>query len=588
MARKIALLGDSHLAFGFTAVTATGMRVDAGGRAIFTFAGNHNCMPGNYVFLYATGDPLCLQPLAGACVRASPPVTGISSNSVLVVDATFNGQTMAPGEYGALTWVALSLTQYTDSSWFTAIQNFTGHYFELAAVNALVGLNTAGMVAMVPKILAGPYCDSVFVTCGANDRAANGGTQANSLEFLYQAFYKARKQIIEPFINAGKYVYFCPPPPLGSPTVDLTIRNVAFTQYRQLFVELEKEYSDYMQIVDVHGLGMSTSGDAVTPFIFTDGIHVASAGNLTIARGVKAQFPKSTYKSPISVTQDNNSNAQQMTAWAANTTHAALPVTRRRQTRIYALLTPGTTGPVGPLGTGSSIPDGTCVWAFVCDSQVNLLDNGLMSGTAGTNSSAVLTGNVPTSWRANAASAGMTGTMTSAQARQNISNTNGAALGFGWNFALLFSAANDSFNFQVLANLGPRFDIPGWYQAGITVTATNDWVNMKSFALTMACSGITTVGTMGAGIQGNNTTTLPMLTSDTIDLLTPPVYIGADGAIASGSYVINLIAAGAGQCNFQVSNAFLWAVPDPHEVRTNLEQRQPLNFNATKTVYAIP
>lgn len=592
MARKISLLGDSHFAFGFSRnSTVTSFVADASGIVTVTTTGNHNVVPGNYVFLQAvTGDATFANVLNGACVRALPGVVGINTNNIFRVSATFNGQTLPPGQYSGLGWEVYTLAINSDSSWFNWIQYLTGNPFQLVGMNAYVGATTDSISRMVPKLLAGPYCDAVMVTAGANDLGGVIAAVTDCLDPMYQAVYKIRKSILEPLIKAGKYVYYCPPPPSDAPVTSLTTRNATKALLRRAVLEMAEEYADYMEIIDVYGLLVGSAGAGATGAIFSsDGTHTTSLGNVAVGKGVITQLAKikPAYKYPVNINEDNATLTQVTTAWVASTSYPTLPTTRQNGGRIYILLTPGISGPTGPLSTANSIQDGTCFWAYVTESSQNLLAHGLMDAAAGTNNSGTLTGTVPTGWRINATTAGITGTSAAAQTRSAVSNTNGANLGSGWNLSLVFAANNDTVPCQALANLGALLLPNKWYQVGLTLTAQNTWVNMKSVGLSLSFGGQTSTANSGAATQGNSATTLPLVNLDTLDLRSPAFFIG-DGAISSATLTLTFIAAGAGTCNLQVSNAFLVAVPDPYEVGNALEQRQSLDFNPPASIYPIP
>ena len=175
-ANRAVLIGDSSMANVFykntttTISTATGVGfVVSNATATIVCTGNHQLLPGQYVYLYNSAEwapplsyPYSLNALNGAWTK----ILSVPNTTTFTVSAVYGGSTLTNGDYtlrGTAPnfggWTYLSLQNTTYSSWFKWLQMYNGNPFRLLAIYATTGTNSAVASALVPKILAGPAFD---------------------------------------------------------------------------------------------------------------------------------------------------------------------------------------------------------------------------------------------------------------------------------------------------------------------------------------------------------------------------------------------------------------------------------------------
>jgi hypothetical protein len=237
---------------------------------------------------------------------------------------------------------------------------------------------------------------------------------------------------------------------------------------------------------------------------------------------------------------------------------------------IYQCTVAGTSASSGgPTGDGSSVTDGTVTWQSLGPAAVNLAANGLMQGTGGTNTAAFAgaTTTGPTSWNllsatnVTLASCATAGNSTITVKPTGIDSTPG----FGWDLSIAYTAAEGVVtcyqNCPLMAKGG------NWYQARMTVTgktALNTVLKAVSLRIqpTFAATGTFVAQAMATG---NNSTTIPLDTTDTYEVVTAPFFVPASlGTSTDNQIYIEITSNGtAGTVNLQLSNIAYYPVRDP-------------------------
>jgi hypothetical protein len=235
---------------------------------------------------------------------------------------------------------------------------------------------------------------------------------------------------------------------------------------------------------------------------------------------------------------------------------------------IYQCTVAGTSASSGgPTGDGTSITDGTVTWASLGPAALNLAANGLMQGTGGTNTAAFAgaTTTVPTGWTMlSATNVTLASCTTAGNSTITVKPTGvDSVAGFGWDLGIVFAAVGTVTCYQN----APLMARPGsWYQARMTVTgrsALNTVLANVALRIQPTFSGAATYN-VTAMTAGNNTTTIPLDTTDSYEVITAPFFVPAAlGTSTDNQIYIEITSSGAGTVNVQLSNLAYYPVRDP-------------------------
>jgi hypothetical protein len=237
---------------------------------------------------------------------------------------------------------------------------------------------------------------------------------------------------------------------------------------------------------------------------------------------------------------------------------------------IYQCTVAGTSASSGgPTGDGTSITDGTVTWASLGPAALNLAANGLMQGTGGTNTAAFAGGatTVPTGWNLlSATNVTLASCTTAGNSAITVKPTGvDSTPGFGWDLSIAYTAAVGVVtlyqNCPLMAKGG------NWYQARMTVTgktALNTVLAAVSLRIQPTFTGIGTYQATAMS-TGNNTTTIPLDTTDSYEVVTAPFFVPASlGTSTDNQIYIEISSNGtAGTVNLQISNLAYYPVRDP-------------------------
>jgi hypothetical protein len=315
---------------------------------------------------------------------------------------------------------------------------------------------------------------------------------------------------------------------VGTPT-GLTYTNINANQAVSIVRRGLRDYASKNPrciIVDHQenfGLGTDTNGASIANSMYTDGVHALTygyyySGKQLLASGVLGGNLR---------TLPTASN----TIWVGDD---------------------GFTGPVSLTG------------------RVNLVPNPSFSGTTGSNGGNAITGNIPTMWRLSTntlpASTGVSSTPDIQRTVPTNGNPNVANLTHCWQLNLTATAANQELDIwgSNSGSLGfPTKMVAGqWYRAGITVTATNTWTNVKQFAVSLyqnaALPGLTngSIGSQSVITPVYSNDSWPLVSGDSITLATDLFYIPAGSTWANCFLRVDIVFSAAGVANFQLSNPF--------------------------------
>jgi hypothetical protein len=661
-ATRCALIADSHLGFGYgTAATSVGASNFAvsGGVATLTFPGNHNVTVGSRILVLNLSDKTHANPLS----YIFTPVLSTPASNTLTISATYNGQTLADGNYGSLggqTWSIYNPYLQTDSSILGWMNRFNANPFDVVSLYAASFTTAAEHLAVFPKILAGPQFDVGIFMSGYNDICGAAGpftplsiTQANpgvvtlgtahgwrtgqrvafeslggmtglngttatitvlssttfsigvntsgfgaytsggavsnrtaAADEAYRTLYRIQ-QMVDQLAALGRLsIVFVPPTRSDSTNSYAQAANTGLLQYRTLLTLWAKTRKDVLLIDVAKDLidGANVNGKTRTGMLVADNVHMSTQGNVTSAilrASDVARVNRAIDYVPISIIEDETFNAGQTpTAWTASTAYTVGQIVRNGYL-IFRCVTAGTSaGSGGPTGQGSAITDGGATWAFVSAYKGNLLDNGLMRGTAdasaaGHGSPTGTTGTLPTNWFLRPTGGANLGIVSAGQAaRVAVAGSNSANWGYGWNIDATFTAADQTILHQSYVDglLGSAVGlIPGrHHRFGVTITARSDWLTRvrgaEMFASLSAFSGMQFFAPTANG-QGNNNTHLPLLNGQSIQLLSEPVLLPASavlGSAGNSNLSVRITSGAAGAVAYQLSNAFLVLVDDPY------------------------
>jgi hypothetical protein len=136
--------------------------------------------------------------------------------------------------------------------------------------------------------------------------------------------------------------------------------------------------------------------------------------------------------------------------------------------------------------------------------------------------------------------------------------------GFGWDLSIEYTAADGVVtcyqNCPLLARGG------SWYQARMTVTGKTALNTVLKAVVLRIQPTFTGTGTFVAQAMatGNNTTTIPLDTTDSYEVVTAPFFVPTSLSVSTDNQIyIEIRSAGAGTVNLQLSNIAYYPVRDP-------------------------
>lgn len=568
------LVGDSHLQMGWTnnSGNLTGFSV-SGGIASLTWSGSHNITLGNRFTLIDTANSTTLDTCTLSYVECT--ALTVPSNSTLTVSAVVNGVTMADGTYtSGRTWIAIPWQHQRDSTFLHSINGWNGAPFVITHNFTANGTSSTQHLAALSKLQAqaakSTYAN-VVISLGTNSSMFQQATLATAIAAA-ETEYKNIMAMADALYSSGTvYIVI----PIGGATGTTNTANFtrAVGYLRRKLLQTRRPYR--LRYFDLFGLsvdGSDASGLMVANYQpASANNHLSTFANFRIAKQQTAWDSRLGWDTatrnlwkPMSYLDDNTNV---VTAWAASTAYTVGTVRMNGYT-IYQCTVAGTSASSGgPTGDSASITDGTVTWASLGPAAVNLSQNGLMQGTTGTNTAGFAGGTptVPTGWtllsatNVTLASCTTTGNSTITVKPSGVDSV----AGFGWDLGIVFTAVGTVTCYQNT----PLLARPGsWYQARMTVTgrsALNTVLANVALRIQPTFSGAAAyqVTAMSAG---NNTTTIPLDTTDTYEVVTAPFFVPAAlGTSTDNQIFIEITSSGAGTVNLQLSNLAYYPVRDP-------------------------
>jgi len=459
------LIGDSLLANSYLPIavntTVGGFTVNSSGIATIdtTTAGNHFLIQGNKAQIYTVSATDNYQSsINGVTVT----ILSTPSLTTATFDTNFNGSKMAANDYSSYGWYVVAVSNGYEGSWYRYLNLYLKARFNTVANYSIGGTTSAVGITLLPKMLAGPYAENVFIQYGTNDINTTDGTVVGAMAGAATALTNITT-IANAFVSKGSTVWIGTPPPIsptssGNTSTTAKNKNLAMLQLRNGLLNLAKS-NPKIVAVDVFAdciNGTDANGDFISGYS-GDGIHPYTTALVNIA---KNEYPRiaSSY-----MAEDSQ------------------PVTILDDSQTY---------------TSTNAPN------------PNILPNGLMNGGTTT----------PTSWTI-ASNTGTT-TFASQQARTAISGTNSSKWGYGWiaNSTALTNGQGYTLQSGAFQSL---FVTGQWYQAGFTVYAKADAVNI---GLLTGYFFLGSLG--GAYIYNQKVNNgIPIKTGDVLEYLSEPVYI---------------------------------------------------------------
>lgn len=544
-------------------MTANSLTV-SGGVATLVTGANNQMLVGQLVSLYDNADPANV--LDGACV----PVTATPTAQSFSVSATVGGVTLPDGTYapasGTWSFLTPSMGQY-DGSLIGWLNRLNGNPLNIVASYAKVGITSEKILALTRKALAsGAQEFDIAVIDGITNDIVQAASTAGAALAAAVTGVANMTTAIQLLLAAGKKVIHYIPPPVGATQASVANINPAMRYVRESLLAWGQSLNKEKYIpLDVYGETIDTStttdGLLASYELSSDKIHLTTYGCYQVAKNLTALglmerilgYDKKVFARciPSGITH---------TAWATSTAYSVGDV-RKSNGNVYRCTSAITSSDTAPTGTGSAIADDDGTWAYVDIDKSNLLANGDMSGTGGTNSKGtIFTGTVPDSWNLLQASetisdATTTGNATKYAAAAGKTSTRHG--GKAWELTFTCGANNDQIGlYQSLSN---TLIFSGkWYRAGFTLTAIADSLALKNARIE---AGIAPFATPFANRYGNNTNSIPMLQGDQIDIWTEPFYY--DGSRSSAMNFLIYIRGNIGTISVQISDVFFKQVESP-------------------------
>lgn len=566
---RICVIGDSHLMMGYATsavATTAGRFVVSGGIATIIITGTSYLGIGNYVYLINQGDTTYADSLNGAYVK----VLTAPDNNTITVSATFNGNTMADGDYsniGGIGWTVVNPLRKTDSSVLNWLRQMNSNPWIVTQLSCLTGQTAVNQRTLLPKILAGPAFDIAVISLGTND--VQTSPVATSMRLMYRALDDIL-YIASELIAAGKFVYITTANGDLAANSNTLPKAQSLAVMRKLLIQWAARQSQ-AQILDTFANsidGTLATGAVLALYCPANDVHLSTYGNYYVTKQISSVITKLPYvvdQQPIALFEDNATYAQLATAWVASTAYVAgsTPDIRRNGVNVYRCIVAGTSASSGgPTGTGLAIVDGTVTWQYVSVSSPNIVTHGMMDSSGGTNgTSGDYVGTVPASWTLTRS--GGSGTTTSNATRTAIGTTQSASWGKAWQISSVFTVADQTVTCS--QNVYPGIVKGGWYQFGITITALNNWLtNVKSLRCYIPCGAGAAFFQVNAIFGGNNTTTFPLVANDVFEIESEPFYIDPTNTFADATFTMILVSAAAATVNFELASAWMRAIPDPY------------------------
>jgi len=574
------VIGDSHLQMGWTnnSGNLSAFTVSAGVASLSI--SNHNIAQGNKFTLIDTANSATLD----TCVMSYAEVTALTvpTNGTLTASATVAGVTMADGSYtSGRTWLAIPWQNQRDSSFLHSINGWNGAPFVFTHNFTASGTSSAQHLAALPKLQSqapkSTYAN-VVISLGTNSSMYQQATLATAIAAA-ETEYKNIMAIADALYSSGT-VYIAVPIGATNFGTNTSGQFANFTRavgyLRRKLFQTRRAYR--LRFFDLFGLsvdGTDANGLVVANYQGAQN-HLSTYANYRIAKAETSWDSRLGWDTanryawkPMSYL-DDNTNA--VTLWAASTAYT-VGVVRMNNYTVYQCTVAGTSASSGgPTGDGSSITDGTATWQSLGPAAVNLVQNGLMQGTTGTNnaSGAGITGTVPTGWFILGSPTNVTSGTTTGNATISVKPTGiDSTPGFGWDLSIVFSAANGMV--QLYQNCPLMAKGGNWYQARMTVTGKTS-LNTVLGAVALRCQPtFTGVGTFNVSAMstGNNTTTIPLDTTDSYEVVTPPFFVPPSLSTSTDNQIyieISSATAGTfpGTVNLQLSNLAYYPVRDPN------------------------
>jgi hypothetical protein len=576
------LIGDSHLQMGWTnnSGSLSAFTVSAGVASLSI--SNHNIAQGNKFTLIDTANSATLD----TCVMSYAEITALTvpTNGTLTASATVAGVTMADGSYtSGRTWLAIPWQHQRDSTFLHSINCWNGAPFVFTHIFTANGTSSAQHLAALPKLQRqapkSTYAN-VVISLGTNPSVAGQGmfqqatlataiaaaeTEYNNIMAIADALYS----------NGTVYIAI----PIGGTTGTTNTANFtrAVSYLRRKFLQTRRPYR--LRFFDLFGLsvdGSDANGLMVANYQpASANNHLSTFGNYRIAKQQTAWDSRLGWDTanryawkPMSYL-DDNTNA--VTSWAASTSYTVGAVRMNNYTvyQCVAITGAGTSASSGgPTGDGTAIIDNQVTWSSLGPAAVNLAANGLMQGTGGTNSAAFAgaTTTVPTGWTLlSATNVTLASCATAGNSAITVKPTGtDSTPGFGWDLSIEYTAADGVVtcyqNCPLLARGG------SWYQARMTVTGKTALNTVLKAVVLRIQPTFTGTGTFVAQAMatGNNTTTIPLDTTDSYEVVTAPFFVPTSLSVSTDNQIyIEIRSAGAGTVNLQLSNIAYYPVRDP-------------------------
>jgi len=516
--------------------------------------------------------------------------TGFTAASITAgsgLSWTFNGppQTVGPITfYGSQFWLAIPSQNQRDSSFLHSINGWNGAPFVFTHNFTANGTSSAQHLAALPKLQAqapkSTYAN-VVISLGTNASVAGQGmyqqaTLATAIAAA-ETEYRNIMAIADALYSSGT-VYIAIPIGATSFGLNTSGQFANFTRavgyLRRKFFQTRRSYR--LRFFDLFGLSVDGSNvDGLVVSNYQGGQnHLSTYANYRIAKAETEWDSRLGWDTanryawkPMSYL-DDNTNA--VTLWAASQPYTVGTVRMNNYT-IYQCTVAGTSASSGgPTGDGSSITDGTVTWQSLGPAAVNLAANGLMQGTGGTNTAAFAgaTTTVPTGWTLlSATNVTLASCATAGNSAITVKPTGiDSTPGFGWDLSITYTAAVGVVtcyqNCPLMAKGG------NWYQARMTVTGKTA-LNTVLRAVALRCQPtFTGIGTFNVSAMsaGNNSTTIPLDTTDSYEVVTAPFFVPASlGTSSNNQIYIEITSNGtAGTADLQLSNLAYYPVRDPN------------------------
>lgn len=513
---RVALCGDSLLLLGFNYTqlpTTPGSFVVNNGIITLTMAGTLSIQVGQSLLL-ANNSATTFQedPINGT----NPVVlTYNPATFTVTLSATFNGQTMANGDYSNAyggQWVITVPTLTQDSSWFQWLNNYMNGAFLLVADYAIGGTLSSMPVNLWPKTRAGAAFDILVMQCGTND--INNAASYAAGQAVVSTILNNLTTMIANVSSYGAKLLYGLPAPFNAAAANMTQAqaNICISTLRTGVKALLAKNQGVLWLADLFADsidGTSVNGASISGYN-GDGLHPGSTGCVHIAQNERAQL---------------------------------------------ASILGGSSFDIGPV----SILEDSIDFAQAGARYPNIVPHGMMDGTVAV-SAGGWSGTQPTAW--SVLSSTVNAVVSAGQSPITaIANTNVAKAGYCWDLTLTATAAQ---SIEVYcANFAAQIVAGGWYRFGMRVyfigapTALNQLQGNCIFGPgppgNIVWNGLT--ATYGNGY--------PLAAGESIYLYSNPVFFPVPPGSGSAFLSFKAGFSGAGSAHIQLSNAFARQIDNP-------------------------